>query len=722
VANVGLALLLAALFGLLYRSSRKSIIDAAQDVLTAQSNLSADKVGNYLRQAERPIVDLERQWRHAVGDAHDPAVVETQLLAELLNDPDLAEVTFTHAASTGWNEAGAMQTEPASRWQVSVYRDTPEVDSPILARYTYRRRDDFVAEMRPAHGHAAPTASRARPAPIEAADPTAHLTFTTIVRQDLYGHLTWSDLSYSQIDERLPEPQRRVVVTVMRSMGDETGRFAGVVRVGLRTDSVDAIVRTIEAEAREQAPMRLFLCDPDGRFVTPVTAEAHRREEADASLRYVSPDLPREIASALRQPALPQLKLGGTNVSAHARFEDGGRSFLVAFRALREKEKDSVEELAQGWRAGVLVAEDELPAVQRLRASSHRLLAEALAMMLLVLAGGIVVLRIVQGGLGTIVTSTAHMRDFDFSPSSRSSPLADVASAIGSLELAKTALRAMSKYVPTDLVRLLYRTGREPVLGGELAVVTMMFTDIESFTSLSERLSPDALARVLGRYLEVMTTAIHRRQGTIDKYIGDAVMAVWNTPSPCPDHARTACEAALDCVQAASDLFASPEWKGMPLLVTRFGLHTGEVMVGHFGAPDRMSFTCLGDGVNLASRLEGLNKQYGTTLIVSDAVREQAGDAFVYRLLDVVAVKGKTKGVRVYELLGRSGLSGPYVDAARRYEQAFDAYERRDFRGALSLVGAQTDGPSTVLAERCRRLIENPPAPDWDGTYVASSK
>ena len=134
----------------------------------------------------------------------------------------------------------------------------------------------------------------------------------------------------------------------------------------------------------------------------------------------------------------------------------------------------------------------------------------------------------------------------------------------------------------------------------------------------------------------------------------------------------------------ADALFASPEWEGRPPLVTRFGLHTGEVLVGHFGAPDRLSYTCLGDGVNLAARLEGLNKQYGTTLLVSDAVREAVGPAFVFRFLDVVAVSGKGQAVRVYELLGPAGEAGPRVERARAYEAALALYLGREFERALA--------------------------------------
>jgi adenylate cyclase len=294
---------------------------------------------------------------------------------------------------------------------------------------------------------------------------------------------------------------------------------------------------------------------------------------------------------------------------------------------------------------------------------------------------------------------------------------------MGRLEQAKTALRALGKYVPVDLVRLLYKSGQEPVLGGRRHDVSVLFTDIRDFTAVAEQLAPEELAALLGRYLEVMTVAIHAESGIVDKYVGDGIMALWNAPTPCPDHARRACAAILRAASAGEALCRSEEWTGRPPLVTRFGLHRDTVLVGHFGAPDRMSYTVLGDGVNLASRLEGLNKEYGTTILASDAVRAEAEAAFDFRLVDVVAVKGKTRGVRIFELLGEKGAAEPRLSAARRYEEAFTRYQRRDFSGALGMLeGLPDDGPARTLAERCRLYLVEAPPPGWDGTYVATRK
>jgi adenylate cyclase len=220
-----------------------------------------------------------------------------------------------------------------------------------------------------------------------------------------------------------------------------------------------------------------------------------------------------------------------------------------------------------------------------------------------------------------------------------------------------------------------------------------------------------------------MTRAIHSTGGIIDKYTGDGVMALWNTPKPCDRHAERACAAALACREATETLFASPAWQGLSPWITRFGIHRAKVSVGHFGSPDRMSFTAMGDGVNLASRLEGLNKQYGTRILVSAAVEAEARGAFCFRRLDRVAVKGKREGVEIFELLGARNEVATLPEPLQRYERALEAYFAKRFDAALALLdGCAGDRPSEVLAARCRRFRDEPPPADWDGVYSAPEK
>jgi PAS domain S-box-containing protein len=286
------------------------------------------------------------------------------------------------------------------------------------------------------------------------------------------------------------------------------------------------------------------------------------------------------------------------------------------------------------------------------------------------------------------------------------------------------AMCILGKYAPVDLVRRLYREKSEPVLGGELMEISIMFSDIKGFTTLSEQLEPNRLAEILGLYLDTLSRIIQRdTRGTIDKYIGDAIMAIWNAPEPVPDHPEMACLAALRCRDAARSLAQTPEWREFPAFETRFGLHCAKALVGHFGARDRMNYTAIGDAINLASRLEGLNKQYGSSIIASDTIVDRAKEDFDFRLLDVVAVKGKSDPITIYELLGTKGALEECRQMIFAYESAFSAYAAGDFERALAVLQENTsDPPSAVLIERCKAFLQVPPPADWQGIYISASK
>jgi adenylate cyclase len=279
----------------------------------------------------------------------------------------------------------------------------------------------------------------------------------------------------------------------------------------------------------------------------------------------------------------------------------------------------------------------------------------------------------------------------------------------------------MGKYVPMDLVRRLYHRGEEPQLGGESTQLTVLFSDIKGFTEFAEAMNADTVAIHLGAYLQVLASVIQREKGTIDKFIGDSVMAFWNAPEPVPGFPALACRAALAGRDALAQLYGSPAWDGLPPFETRFGLHHCVASVGHFGSPDRFNYTAIGDGINLASRLEGLNKYYGTTILASAALREAAGPGFIWRRLDRVAVKGKKEGLDIYELIAESTLAAP--PSVVTYEQALGAYLAGDFQRAIDLAGTQPDDhPSAVLVARCKTYIATPPPADWDGVYAFVTK
>jgi adenylate cyclase len=219
----------------------------------------------------------------------------------------------------------------------------------------------------------------------------------------------------------------------------------------------------------------------------------------------------------------------------------------------------------------------------------------------------------------------------------------------------------------------------------------------------------------------VLASVIQREKGTIDKFIGDSVMAFWNAPEPLQGYSALACRAALAGREALEILYRSAAWEGMPGFETRFGLHQCVASVGHFGSPERFNYTAIGDGINLASRLQSLNKHYGTTIMASAVLKEAAGPGFIWRHLDRVAVKGKTQGLDVYELIGEGTEPAPPHVAV--YEEALDAYFKEDFQRAIALAESLPDDPpSIVLAARSQMYLSAPPPENWDGVYAFETK
>jgi adenylate cyclase len=283
---------------------------------------------------------------------------------------------------------------------------------------------------------------------------------------------------------------------------------------------------------------------------------------------------------------------------------------------------------------------------------------------------------------------------------------------------------AFAKYVSPDVVDEIAEDPAALRLGGQKRPLTILFSDLSGFTTLAENMDPEDLVTLLNEYLDDMTQVVLDEGGTLDKYIGDAVMAFWNAPKAYPDHAERAMRAAVTMQRHMAAL--NRRWKGSSAaedgLQVRIGIHTGEVVVGNLGGEGRFAYSAIGDAVNLAARLEPANKSYDTLSMVSQATLE-AGDAAKVRVreLDYIAVKGKEEPVVVYELLEMAGVGLPAgkEEALRRYEEGMAQYKRHQwaaakahFRAALEVC--PDDGPSRVYLERCDAHIASPPPPDWD--------
>ena len=267
--------------------------------------------------------------------------------------------------------------------------------------------------------------------------------------------------------------------------------------------------------------------------------------------------------------------------------------------------------------------------------------------------------------------------------------------------------RMLDLYLSPALAEYVSERPEMLALGGEKSERTVLFSDVKGFTTISERLAPEQLVELLNTYLGEMTDVVFAHDGMLDKYIGDGVMAVWGAPVPQADHAARACRAALEMMERLEKLNVTIAERGWPKLSVRIGLNSGPMVFGNMGSPGHLSLTVMGDNVNLGARLEGVNKQYGTAILASEATVIAAGDTIVTRELDVVRVKGKDETSRIYEVLGPADHAAEWAVVRQHFLAGLAAYRARDFTTAIAefekaLDERSNDHPSALYIRRAR--------------------
>lgn len=305
---------------------------------------------------------------------------------------------------------------------------------------------------------------------------------------------------------------------------------------------------------------------------------------------------------------------------------------------------------------------------------------------------------------------------------------------VGEMRQKELAEKIFGKYVDPRIVQGLLHDQQHFVQGGERQYMSVFFSDIEGFTTTCESLTPDAAVRLLNQYFSLMAEPIREQRGIIDKFIGDSVMAFWGPPfSSATEHATLACLAALE-QQARVPKFQAmlPDVlgirKNVPVINVRMGIATGDVTVGSIGSDDARSYTVIGDNVNLASRLEGTNKIYGTRILISEDTRKLAGDLIEAREIDIIRVMGKTDPVHIYELLGKAGDISPQTAQLREhYERGLQFYRSCQWGEASSefeecLRINPEDGPSSLFLNRVITFTDQAPPNDWDGIWTMTKK
>ena len=333
--------------------------------------------------------------------------------------------------------------------------------------------------------------------------------------------------------------------------------------------------------------------------------------------------------------------------------------------------------------------------------------------------------RLIAAPLIKVVGEIRHVERFDLDKVRRHpSRLAEIENLSGAIGDMAQGLAAFRKYIPADLVRRLVSDGNGAKLGGAVRPMSVLFIDLAGFTGMSERLG-EGIIPLLSRYFDSVSAQIQQHGGTIDKFIGDAVMAFWGAPAPNPDHAVDCCRAALACRRAVETAGLVDD-SGQSVKI-RIGINSGDMLVGNIGSEVRLNYTVIGDAVNIASRLESTNKVYGSTIIIGPETRRLAGDRIVVRELDRLAVYGRAGGLQIYELLAMADEAGGLLDWVKTYEHGLAAWRSREFAQAIGYFEKARamrtgDAASSVMIERCRQQLANPASEDWDGTTVARTK
>ncbi|MFO1107223.1 MAG: adenylate/guanylate cyclase domain-containing protein [Amaricoccus sp.] len=441
-----------------------------------------------------------------------------------------------------------------------------------------------------------------------------------------------------------------------------------------------------------------FILAPDGSIVAAPDPRADELTPVDLGATHFRP-LIESIGRRVAEGAAPGM----------LRISEDGTPYSVELLPLGFR----------GWLVAVVVPEREfLGAVEAAAARN----AAALAVLIigLALASTIVARRLIGRPLERIAGDLAHLEGFELTAIvRRRSPIVELDTVSEGIERMARGLDAFGRYLPRDLVLDLIAEGVEPRPGGEARTITVLFADVAGFTGLSERLG-DAVVPLVSRFLDLASRAVAAHGGTVDKFIGDAVMAFWGAPHPDDHHALHAVEAAL-AIAAAVRAAGLSDDAGRPLAI-RIGVQTGPAIVGNVGSETRLDYTALGDTVNLASRLEGLNKVYGTGVLVGPATAAAVADRVPLREIDTIAVYGRGDAVTVHEPL--AAAPGPWAPAyaagLAHYRAGRWGAAEADFATADRLRGG--DPAAKTMAGRCRALAAVPPQEGWRGIHVAGEK
>ena len=505
-------------------------------------------------------------------------------------------------------------------------------------------------------------------------------------------------------------------VTFARRVTDTDGKLVGVVGADLTMDKITNILNNI----RIGNEGRVFLLDrEDG-----VIAYSGTRDDA-TDMKFTGVDN-RKIDDPIVETAITQWTKSRETFFDFKGAKDG-RKYLASAAPIPEL-------FGVSPTLGFIVPEDEF--VGAIKETTRNVLQIAAIIIVITVILIVIMSRMLSRQLNVVALEAEKVGHFDlegdFQMSSHIYEVSALANAVSNM---KVSLKSFGSYVPVDLVKSIVASGHPVEIGGTSRELSIMFTDIEGFTGKTENYAPTVLMLELSNYFAAMEKEItDNGNGTIDKYIGDAIMAFWNAPTTDPDHTIHACRAALACRHAGRKLNSVSSQSELFPLRTRFGLHCDQVVVGNVGSKSRIQYTALGAAVNLASRIEGLNKIYGTRILASGTIARKAGEAFLFRFVDRVSPAGTTLPVDIFELLGEKqeansdlAATKEQYDEVSTWNACMTLYRNRNWQEALDALKAlkpqaSMDKLVSIYMKRCRQFIKSPPPIDWDGISHIETK
>ncbi|MES2183059.1 MAG: adenylate/guanylate cyclase domain-containing protein [Pseudomonadota bacterium] len=472
------------------------------------------------------------------------------------------------------------------------------------------------------------------------------------------------------------------------------GQFAGVLAIDILLDSLSQYLKTRPVSAHSTS----FIVDSDGLVVVHPDNEQALKREAGGSLT-------RTRLTELTDP-VPAMAFAvrAEKKENHFTFIYGGLEYVAMFSPFPPA-------FGKQWEVVILAPLEDF--LGEWRNNNNKLLVFGLVAIALQVLLIYALSRRIAMPLEQLERQVAEVQNFTAHGGvTIRSPIREISSLATAVDKLQGAIGAFSSFVPRDLVRQLINSGQQLELGGRSQFLTILFTDLESFSTWAEATPAQELLVRISAYFEVVTRATNQEFGTLDKFIGDGVMAFWGAPAPLADHAYHACVAAVRVQRGMEELNARWAAQGMPPLNVRVGIHSDAVLVGNMGSAERMSYTVMGDGVNLAARLEGTNKEFGTRICLSHAVYREAGERLWLRRMGMVTVKGRRADLQVYELLGIKG-GDPALEASpdtiRLCEMtnlAYEAFAADQWDEAIRLFRAVAeafpqDRLAKIMLERC---------------------